>query len=90
MDTIKLLINESAGIYVPRNFYENFDFGSWLINVSDYSDLSSPDKDGYWEAWDDLLREAEHHDENGHVWRLEMVEGSLFAVRTDPAIDEVG
>jgi hypothetical protein len=87
MDTIKLLIDEAAGIYIPRNFYENFDFASWNLKGDDFLELSSPDNEHYWEAWDDLLRQAEHHDYEGRVWTLHQ-DGSLFAVRDDHTFDE--
>jgi len=82
MDTIKLLIDEQAGIYIPRNFYKYFAFDAWNLAPQDYSDLSSPDNAEYWNAWDDLLARAEYCDEEGHVWRLYQ-DGDLFAVRDD-------
>jgi hypothetical protein len=82
METRKLLISESAGIYIPRNFYENFDFGSWGLNVSEYSELSDPDKDGYWDDWQDVLDNAEHTDSEGITWRLEQ-DGDLWAVNAE-------
>jgi hypothetical protein len=81
-ETIILLIDEVAGIYIPRNFYQHFDFSHWGLNRAEYSDLSSPENEHYWDAWDEVLRDAEHHDEGGHVWSLYQ-DGSLFAVRTD-------
>jgi hypothetical protein len=82
MNTIKVLISEQAGIYIPRNFYENFAFDVWNVALQDYFDLSSPDNDQYWNAWDDLLAHAEYHDDDGHIWRLYQ-DGDLFAVRDD-------
>lgn len=87
MDTITLFIDEVAGIYIPRNFYENFEFSAWGLNVSDYADLSMPENEHYWEAWDDLLRDAKHTDSDGHEWSLYQ-DGSLFAVRDDHTWDE--
>ena len=77
--TQSLLIDEQAGIYVPRNFYLYYDFPSWGLDLSDYSELSDPYNDDYWEAWDQLLAKAKHLDEDGNYWRLEQ-DGSLFAV----------
>lgn len=81
-DSIQLLLDDARGIYIPQAFYEGFDFGTWNLKLGDYSELRDPDLDGYWDAWDDLLREAEYHDDNGHIWRLHQ-DGSLFAVRDD-------
>lgn len=91
--TIVLLLDESRGIYIPKAFYDGFDFASWGLNVSEYRDLSSPDNDLYWDTWDALLRDAEHHEAPkqgeaiGHVWTLYQ-NGSLFAVRDDHRWDD--
>jgi len=82
MEHRRILISESAGIYIPRNFYEHFDFGSWGLNISEFKDLSSPDNENYWEAWQDLLDTAEHTDEQGMIWRLEQ-DGDLWAINTE-------
>lgn len=81
-DKIALLIDGAAGIYVPRNFYENFDFPTWGLNLSEYRDLSHPDNGHYWEAWDDALREACYVDKEGFSWTLYQ-DDSLFALRED-------
>lgn len=83
-----LLIDGAAGIYVPRNFYENFDLPSWGLNNTEYSDLSDPNKELYWDAWDDAIQNAIHHDDKGHTWTLEPIDGELFAVRDDHNFDE--
>lgn len=82
MDTIKLLIDEAAGIYIPRNFYENFDMPTWGLNINYFLDLSHPDNEFYWEAWDEALAQATYLDDDGHTWTLYQ-DGSLFAVRDD-------
>jgi len=78
METRILLIDESRGIYIPNNFYHNFDFASWNLNSSDYRELSSPDNEHYWETWQELLDNAVYYDIQG-TWRLDQ-DGSLFAV----------
>lgn len=85
--TIELLIDAKAGIYMPMNFYECYDFEAWNLDISDYTDLSDPDNPGYWDAWDAVLRNAEFHDSNGHIWRLYQ-DGDLLAVRDDHNFDE--
>ena len=83
---MKLLIDGAAGIYVPRNFHENFDFGTWNVDIKEFSDLSDPDKEYYWDAWDELLGKAEFYD-GEHKWTLYQ-DGDLFAVRDDHNWDE--
>ena len=87
MDTIKLLIDGAAGIYVPRNFYEHYDLPTWGLDVSQFSDLSDPDKEHYWDAWDEALRDAKYTDDEGHTWTLHQ-DDSLFAVRDDHVFEE--
>ncbi len=73
-----LLIDGAAGIYVPRNFYEHFDFPTWGLDVSDFAALSMPENEHYWDAWDEVLQKAEYTDMAGITWRLEQ-DGDLFA-----------
>jgi hypothetical protein len=87
LSTCEILLDEARGIYIPQAFYENFDFSIWNLKIEDYSELRDPDLDGYWEAWDELLRNAEYHDDNGYVWRLRQ-DGSLFALRNDHNYEE--
>lgn len=82
MNTITLLIDDAAGIYIPRNFYENFDFSTWNLKLEDYADLANPENEHYWDAWDDLLDNASYSDKEGHTWTLYQ-DGDLFAVRDD-------
>ncbi len=83
----EILIDESAGIYIPRNFYRHFNFDDWGLKLCDYSELSDPDNDAYWDAWDDLCRHAEHTDKTGTVWRLEQ-DGDLWAIRDDDEVSD--
>lgn len=82
MDTIKLLIDESAGIYIPRNFYDFVCISTWGLSEKDFRDLSHPDNEHYWDAWDEALAQAKYLDDDGHTWTLYQ-DGSLFAVRDD-------
>lgn len=83
-----LLIDGAAGIYVPRNFYERFDFGSWGLDVSDYADLSMPENEHYWDAWDELLSKACHVDADGVEWYLSQ-DDDLFAIPKDYESEDI-
>jgi hypothetical protein len=74
-----LLMDESAGIYIPRNFYESFDFAKWNLNQADFSELADPDHENYWDSWLDLLSMAKHTDAAGLKWTLYQ-DGDLWAV----------
>lgn len=79
-DTMTLLIDGVAGIYVPKKFYDTFDFASWKLNKGDFEELWNVDSLNYWDVWDELLSVARHVDDDGQVWTLHQSEGDLFAV----------
>jgi hypothetical protein len=73
------LISDANGIYIPKMFAEQF-FNWEGISEEDLATLKrGPEDVGYWDAWDDVLANASHVDERGHLWRLQQ-EGDLFAV----------
>ena len=75
----QLLITDRNGIYIPKIFYDNFDFEVWGLDKEDYEDLADPESESYWDSWNDLCSSSEKQDEEGRgVFRLEM-EGDLFA-----------
>ena len=81
-EKINLLLDEAKGIYIPNSFYMFFDFPFWGLNRSEFTELNNPDNELYWDAWDDLLRDARHTDKKGITWGL-WQDGSLFAVTDD-------
>ncbi len=76
---VKLLIDESSGIYIPQNFYENFDFQTWNIEKSDYTELSDTENQAYWDSWTELCDKAYYIDDKGLKWTLYQ-NGCLFAI----------
>lgn len=86
MDTIKLLIDEAAGIYIPQKFYTNFNCRLWGLSKEAFRDLLDSESTLYWDAWDEVLDQAKYVDEEGHTWTLHQ-DGSLFAVRDDHNFD---
>lgn len=84
---MELLIPDSYGIYIPKHFWSNFDFKKWNLNKADYSELSSPDNDYYWDYWDDLLYNAHHIDDNNTYWYLHQ-NGDLFAITEHEVMDD--
>ena len=75
---IELLLNDSHGIYIPQNFYQNFDLKQWNINQNEYTDLNDPDSEIYWDSWNDLLSNA-YCILNGKKWHLYQ-DGDLWAI----------
>jgi len=70
----ELLIDANRGIYVPQTFYERYDFKEFGLNKEDYTELSDPENEGYWDAWNDVVDTAETKDGK----TLFEIEGNLF------------
>src|SRR5690554_4916579 len=78
-EAIILLADFARGIYIPQ-FFAKTVYRDKLRGVSaeDLATLETgPDDEWYWEAWEDVLDNAEIHD-GGHVYKLYQ-DGDLFA-----------
>lgn len=84
-DNIKLLLSDNRGVYIPQHFAQNFDVTKWGY-TEDHTDiqtlLEGPDAEWYWEAWDNVLQNAELTDTSGKVWTLHQ-DGDLWAIAFD-------
>ena len=77
MSGIEILLSDSRGVYIPRDFamyFEDMDG----VSAEDMEILKAgPDAENYWDAWDCVLQNATAT-HNGNVWRLYQ-DGDLFA-----------
>lgn len=74
-----LLVDEVHGINIPRWFAVKYDAASWGISDGDIEILrAGPEHEHYWDAWDDILRDARHHYDD-RTWCLYQ-DGDLWAV----------
>lgn len=80
MSGIELLLSDSRGQYIPRDFAnECGDHPGWEHVKDDIEYLKQgPDAEHYWETWDDVLGSSTFTDKNGHKWMLYQ-DGDLFA-----------
>lgn len=88
MDAINLLVGDSAGIYVPQRFVENYDTSLWSnIDPEDVATIEQgPDHEWYWEAWSNILDNATYqHD--GRTYHLYQ-DGDLYAIDQEGMTDE--
>jgi hypothetical protein len=88
----QLLLGDSHGIYIPK---------LWADEISDEEEAESysvswddvlacqagPDSEGYWDAWDSILRNAQWSERDGDEWTLHQ-NGDLWAVKLDVEIPE--
>lgn len=76
-----LLIDGNRGIYIPKFFAENYT--QYLTNKDevqdDLSDLSDPENEFYWDAWDNILNNAKLKDDEGRECALYQ-DGDLWAI----------
>lgn len=87
MQAINLLLSDARGIYIPRDFVEEFDLSVWDgINQDDIADCRDPDNEFYWESWETIVNNAEYH-KDGHVWVLHH-DGDLWAICYELMTDE--
>lgn len=81
--TQELLLDDHRGIYIPQAFYDYFDFAAWGLHKSAYPELASPNNEWYWEAWDEVLREATMKETTSDGWIVEWYlyqDGDLWAI----------
>lgn len=88
MQAIELLLSDARGVYIPRDFVEGFDLKKWGLDPDGWEveSLYDPENYSYWDAWDQILSNAEYH-KDGHVWRLHQ-DGDLWAVCYELMTDE--
>lgn len=79
MSGVQLLLSDSRGIYIPRDFAECFDLNQWNIDSKYVELLSSPEDEFYWDNWNFVLNNAKHTDKDGNVWQL-WQDGDLWAI----------
>jgi len=77
-----ILADSSHGIYISQYFYEsiNWDRVS-CVTDQQKEDISDPENEYYWDAWDLILNNAVLHDDEGDALYLYLTEnGDLLAV----------
>lgn len=79
MSGVQLLLSDSCGIYIPRDFVNNFDLNKWHVKEDFQDFLSNPDDEFYWDSWDVVLNNAKHTDKQGNTWHL-WQDGDLWAI----------
>lgn len=90
-DNLILLLSGARGIYIPRDFAQEFDFGEdgWQgVSAEDRDTLSDPENEWYWDTWHTVLNNAHYTDKaSGKVYNLYQ-DGDLWAVCYDSMSDE--
>lgn len=87
MNGLSLLLSDSRGVYIPRDFVNNFDLNKWHIDQKYIDVLSSPDDEFYWDYWDVVCGNAYYIDEQCNKWVLHQ-DGDLLAICYELLTDE--
>ena len=79
-------LDSARGIYIPQNFAESISLDEWTgIDKSDFDILlAGPDHEDYWEAWTQVLDNAESNC-GATLWQ----DGDLFLVYRDKALADL-
>lgn len=88
----QLLIDSRNGIYIPHIFAMMVINGELKISnrdecLYDLGELGNVENKFYWESWDNLLSKAILTSSVGE-FKIEQIEGDLYAIPTDMTIAE--
>lgn len=90
-DNVILLLSDARGVYIPRDFVRDFNFGEdgWQgVSTEAQDNLIDPYEQDYWEWWDSVLSNAYFVDKtDGKVYHLHQ-DGDLWAVCFEQMSDE--
>ncbi len=79
LPAIAMLLDDHRGIYIPRDFVQDFDLTRWKgIDQDDIDVCLDPEHEYYWDAWQDILDNATFT-ENGFTWVLYQ-DGAVWAL----------
>ena len=92
MDAVILILSDSRGIYIPRDFicddYNEIAWehcAAWSLteeNKTHWIDAANPDSDWYWDAWQWICDHAYFTAENGDKYHLYQ-NGDLWGICYD-------
>lgn len=75
-----LFLDDWRGVHIPRDFAQCVDRSRVTgISDDDWSAISDPDSEGYWDAWQNVCDNATVKGDNGVTYRLYQ-EGALWLI----------
>lgn len=86
LSNIELLLSDARGIYIPRDFYEDFDLDKWNLKAEELTELSDLENENYWDTWEYVLNNA-YFVIDGKKYTLYQ-EGDLLAIAYDHLSDD--
>ena len=86
LSNIEILLSDARGIYIPRDFFQDFDLEKWNLKVEDLTVLNDPENENYWDVWQHVLNTA-YFEIDGKIYHLYQ-DGDLLAICYDSLTDE--
>ena len=86
LSNIEFLLSDARGIFIPRDFYQDFDLNKWNLEPSELKALNDPENDNYWDVWERVLNTA-YYEVDGKKYELYQ-DGDLLAIAYDHLTDE--
>jgi len=83
---VELLLTDARGVYLPRDFAQQFVVKESSLDDSMTICATSPEHEQYWDAWIEILDNGTIEGKNGFSWTLYQ-DGNLWAIREDANID---
>lgn len=97
MQSVVLILSDSRGIYIPRDFIcdDNNEISIehcrvWGLNETNehqWRDAASPESEHYWDAWEWVLNNAKYITKDGDVYHLHH-DGDLFGICYEKMIED--
>lgn len=89
LDAVSHLLSDARGVYIPRDFCEGFNITMWGLDPESWevqTCKAGPDKEGYWDAWQEVLNDAVY--KYGDDTYMLHQDGDLWALCLDRMTDE--
>jgi hypothetical protein len=86
----ELFLNDSRGVYIPRDFAECVQFSAVRgVSTDDFAILAiGPDHKEYWEAWDTVLQNCTLVNQHTNVTYYLYQDGDLWIIPVGECFDD--
>jgi len=90
MGGIEILFDGASGIYIPQRFAEECTGEGWRgVTDEDRAILAAgPDHEHYWDAWSDVIDNAEFHSTDGAIYSLHQDDDVFICCRDRMTVEE--
>ena len=89
MQTQYLILDDNRGIYIPKNFAEEFDWTAFQGVTEEQREtlLDGPDGESYWDVWEEVTNNLKYMDKDGNEWTL-FQDGAVWFICAEEMTEE--